>query len=108
MRHGQDSGTLREAAAMTTVVALDRKLDTQAVGGLCEMLKSHRGADLTLDVSATHQIGALSLQTLMVAASSYSKCGHPLLLTGMSDDLARQFELFGVDPSTLTVTKRDE
>lgn len=86
---------------MSAVVPLVDKLDTRAAADLVETLKAHAGADVTVDASATQQLGAMGLQALMVAATTWKQAGHAFVLTGMSADLVKQFDLYGVDPETL-------
>lgn len=86
---------------MTTVLPLPARLDSGAAAEFADALRGHRGADLDLDGRDCAMIGALGLQTLLVAEASWRHDGHRLRLRGLPDDTARQIALMGIDPDTL-------
>ncbi len=85
---------------MTTIV-LDQKLDSRSAATLTTSLLDARGKDLTVDVSKTTMIGALALQTLMVAAATWERAGKAFVIDGASEDLRAQVALMGIDLATL-------
>lgn len=87
---------------MTASVRLAGKLDSRAAGDLAAALRRHRGADLVIDGRDCTVIGALGLQTLMVAAATWRHDGRSFALTGLPDDAAAQIAQMGIDPATLT------
>lgn len=86
---------------MTAVVALPVRLDTGAVGAFTAALRDHRGADLDIDGRRCAMIGALGLQTLLVAAAAWRRDGRRLRLRDLPEDTARQVALLGIDSATL-------
>ena len=87
---------------MTARFDLPEKLDTAAVPGLIDKLRTRQGANLVLDCSATQQIGGLAVQTLIVAANDWQDAGHSLSLDNVSADVADQLRLLGTSPDVLT------
>jgi anti-anti-sigma regulatory factor len=86
---------------MTAALDLPARLDTGAVCGFAEALRGLRGADLDIDGRACSMIGALGLQTLLVAEATWRHDGRRLCLRNLPDDTARQIALMGIDPATL-------
>ena len=90
---------------MTARLQLSAKLDTRAATDLAEALRGHAGSDLTLDAGAVTHLGALALQTLMVAGATWAAAGQTLALEHLSDEAAGQLRLFGVTPDGLMAGK---
>ena len=87
---------------MTGPVPLPERLDTRAAADLAQALKDRMGVDVVLDASSTVMIGALGLQTLLVAAATWQHAGRSFTISNLSEEAARQVELMGVDPLDLT------
>jgi len=81
---------------------LPRRLDTGAVPALIDTLRAHQGANLALDASDLTQIGALAVQTIIVAANDWQDAGHALTLENVSDGVEEQLRLLGTSARTLT------
>ncbi len=87
---------------MTASVRLPGRFDSRAVGAFAAALRSHRGSDLVIDGRGCTVIGALGLQTLMVAAATWRHDGRGFVIEGLPDDPATQIALMGIDPASLT------
>ena len=92
---------------MTAVLRLESHLDTRAAMDLSRHLRDVSSADLAVVASETAHIGAQALQTLMVAAANWSGSGNGFSITGVSEDLKLQVQLFGVDPTVLRIVEPD-
>lgn len=90
---------------MTACLQLPAKLDTRAASDLAEALRDHAGSDLALDASAVTQIGALALQTLLVAGAAWAAAGQSLSLDHLAEEAADQIRLFGLTPDGLMAGK---
>lgn len=86
---------------MTTVLPLPNRLDSAAVMEFAHALRGHRGADLDLDGRDCAMIGALGLQTLLVAEASWRHDGRRLRVHHLPEGTAHQIVLMGIDPATL-------
>ncbi|MGI1661643.1 STAS domain-containing protein [Palleronia sp. KMU-117] len=81
-----------------TCLALPARLDTRAAASLTGALRAARGADLDLDGGACTMIGALGLQTLMVAAATWRHDGRAFRVHELPADTAGQIVMMGIDP----------
>ena len=87
---------------MTASVRLPGKLDSRAAGDFAAELRGHRGSDLVIDGRACTLIGALGLQTLMVAEATWRHDGRRFTLEGLPEEPAAMIALMGIDPASLT------
>lgn len=85
---------------MTATVSLPGKLDSRAAGTFAAALRDLRGADLVIDGRDCTLIGALGLQTLLVADATWRHDGRTLRLDGLPDGTAEQIKLMGIDPGS--------
>jgi len=87
---------------MTASVRLPGRLDSRTTGAFTASLRSHRGSDLVIDGRDCTVIGALGLQTLMVAAATWRHDRRGFVIEGLPDKSAAQIALMGIDPEALT------
>ncbi|MEL7105264.1 MAG: STAS domain-containing protein [Pseudomonadota bacterium] len=87
---------------MTARLALPEKLDTAAVPELIASLQAKQGADLALDGKDLRQIGALAVQTIIVAANDWQDAGHSLTFENVDGDVEQQLALLGTSAAVLT------
>ena len=83
-------------------IRLAAKLDLKASTELVETLRARRGADLTLDGSEVSHLGAHAVQTLLVAAHTWSRDGHALVCANLTDQALEQLGVLGIDPMQLS------
>lgn len=87
---------------MTARLPLPEKLDTAAVPALIAGLQAKQGSDLVLDGSDLQQIGALAVQTLIVAANDWQDSGHTLRFENVNEDVEKQLVLLGTSAAVVT------
>lgn len=87
---------------MTARLLLPEKLDTGAVSELLSALRSRQGSDLVLDGEDLTQIGALAVQTIIVAANDWQDGGQTLSFENVSDEVEQQLQLLGTSARVLT------
>jgi anti-anti-sigma regulatory factor len=83
-------------------LALPAKLDRGAAISFAEMLRSRRGAPVTLTGDSVQQLGAFGLQALLVAQAAWKADGVAFGLQGISENMARDLHTLGVDPTRFT------
>ncbi len=82
---------------MPAEYALPEVLNTQGATEILSALKSHRGADLTIDASQVRHLGAQAAQVLLAAAKSWADDGHAFRFASPSPDMLRCVELLGAE-----------
>lgn len=87
---------------MTARFELPEKLDTAAVPELIEALRAKQGTDLVLDGSNLKQVGALAVQTIVVAANDWQDSGHTMTFENVCDEVGQQLKLLGTSADVLT------
>lgn len=87
---------------MTTRLTLPEKLDTSSVPELIDALQAKQGSDLVLDGSDLRQIGALAVQTIIVAANDWQDAGHSMTFENVNADVEKQLALLGTSAAVLT------
>ncbi|MEO1238222.1 MAG: STAS domain-containing protein [Pseudomonadota bacterium] len=87
---------------MTARLDLPEKLDTAAVPELIAALQAKQGSDLALDAAALRQIGALAVQTIIVAANDWQDAGHTMTFENVNADVEQQLALLGTSAAVLT------
>jgi len=86
---------------LTEVVALRPRLDSAAAVALAGTLKEHSGRDVSLDAAEVSLLGALALQTLVVAAASWRGAGLGFSLVNVPEAIERQIADLGCADLTL-------
>lgn len=81
---------------MTGAVALPARLDSAAAVALAHSLQGYTGKDVTLDAGAVSLLGALALQTLVVAGQTWRGAGLEFSLVNLSPQVARQIADLGL------------
>lgn len=81
---------------MTAQVVLPARVDSTAAVALAEQLRAACGADLVVDASATTHLGALGLQTLLVAAGAWRDGGLRFTVATLSAEVAGQLAEMGL------------
>ena len=81
---------------MTAQVVLPARVDSAAAVALTEELRAASGADLVVDASATTHLGALGLQTLLVAAGAWRTSGHRFTVATLTEEVAGQLAELGL------------
>lgn len=84
------------------VLLLPERLDYAAATTLTQDLIARRGGDLALDAKAVTEIGLSCAQALLAAARAWRADARTLRLANLSDDVAAQLRLLGLDPATLS------
>lgn len=84
------------AAPPRQALALDAALDLNAAGQLRAALLALRGADLALDASAVHHLGAQCAQVLASAAATWAADGAALTIPVASEPFAHSLRLLGL------------
>ena len=87
---------------MTAVLALQERLDFNAVSSLKAEIEGHSGTNLEINASSVTHMGTLCLQVLIAASQDWARSGHRFLLTQPSEICATQLSLHGFSPDTLT------
>ncbi len=81
---------------MTGAVALPARLDSAAAVALAHSLKEHAGRDVTLDAGDVSLLGALALQTIVVAGRTWRGAGLDFSLINLSAEVERQIADLGL------------
>ena len=87
---------------MTARLTLPEKLDTSAVPELIASLQAKQGSDLALDGTDLRQIGALAVQTIIVAANDWQDAGHSMTFENVIADVEKQLTLLGTSSAVVT------
>lgn len=87
---------------MTARFTLPEKLDTSAVPELIAYLQAKQGSNLVLDGKDLRQIGALAVQTIIVAANDWQDAGHTMTFENVNADVEKQLALLGTSAAIVT------
>ena len=87
---------------MTARLHLRQSSDFVASLAPASPLPTHRSADDLPDADAVNHIGTRARQTTLVAGRPCAAARHGLRTGGISVDVARQLDLFGVAPEDPT------
>lgn len=82
-------------------VMLAAKLDQRASAELIDQLRARRGGDIVLNAGAVDHLGAHAVQTLLVAAKTWSKDGHSFAIRPISDPALADLTTLGLDAESL-------
>lgn len=85
----QDGGGLQR-------MVLPESLTSRHAGDLFSELQASRGQAIVIDATAVRQVGTLCLQVLASARRTWISEGLDFRLSGASEDLSKQWELFGL------------
>ena len=88
---------MKGKASAAKTLSLDNVLDLNAAGSLHSQLMAERGSDLSIDGSAVERVGALCIQVLMSAATTWEEEKYSLTFSQMSDALMKTMQLAGVN-----------
>lgn len=88
--------------ASNDVLPLPERLDYAAATALTQDLIARLGGDLALDAKAVTEIGLSCAQALLAAVRAWRADSRTLRLANLSDDVAAQLRLLGLDPATLS------
>ena len=84
------------AVPAPATLALDETLDLNAASRLRSSLLDRRGADLTLDASAVHHLGAQCAQVLASAVATWAADGAALTISAASEPFGQGVRLLGL------------
>lgn len=84
------------APTAANVLALDEMLDLNAANPLRNALLARRGADLAVDASAVHHLGAQCAQVLASASLTWAADGSALTFLAASDSFAQCARFLGL------------
>jgi chemotaxis protein CheX len=82
-------------------VALPPRVDRAAAAALAEELRAHAASDVTVDAAAVTQLGALGLQTLLVAARAWRDADRAFAVENIGPEVAGQLADLGLDDLSL-------
>ena len=77
-------------------IALPPRVDSAAAVRLAEDLRTRAARDVTVDAAAATHLGALGLQTLLVAARAWRDAGHAFAVENIGPDVAGQLADLGL------------
>ena len=86
---------------MVKRVALAPKLDTAAAEELRQTLLDAKEQDIVIDGAAVEMIGALCVETLMLAAAIWKSAGHSFTIETPSPQMTENLGRMGLTPDTL-------
>lgn len=86
---------------MTEPLALPARLDSAAAVQLAQTLAERQGEDVVVDAAAVEHLGALGMQTLLVAASAWRAVGKDLSVINISAKVRSQFADLGLSDTSL-------
>jgi anti-anti-sigma regulatory factor len=81
---------------MMARLVLPARVDRAAAAALTEELRAHAAADVAVDAGAVTQLGALGLQTLVVAARAWRDAGHDFAVHDIGPEVAGQLADLGL------------
>lgn len=86
---------------MADPVMLEPRLDLPAASPLMTTLRAREDSEVILDFSEVKHLGALCLQVMLSAATTYNAQGRKLSLTNVSDRVVDQMRVMGMTPETI-------
>jgi chemotaxis protein CheX len=86
---------------MADPVILEPRLDLPAASPLLTTLRARDEAEVILDFSEVKHLGALCLQVILSAATTYGEQGRTLSITNVSDRVVDQMRVMGMTPETI-------
>ncbi len=86
---------------MTARVVLPPRVDRAAAAKLTEDLRAGAADDVAVDAAAVTQLGALALQTLIVAAHAWRDAGHAFTVENIAPEVAGQLADLGISDLSL-------
>lgn len=87
---------------MSERIKLASRLDLGRSVALAQSLQAARGADVVLDASGVHFLGAHAVQTLMCARAAWASDGNALSLDAATPAVLQTLETLGLDPAAIS------
>ncbi len=91
-----------DAMDAAAVIPLAAKLDLRASEELAETLRGRRGSDVALDAGEVEHLGAHAVQTLLVAADTWTRDGRELSCVNLTETALAQLATLGVESAALS------
>lgn len=86
---------------MSAPVQLAPRLDLPAASALLATLRSNTEPDVILDMSEVKHLGALCVQVLISAATTFAAEGRKFSLVNASDRVIDQLRVMGMTPEAI-------